>query len=104
MSFLIHSFSKLVEAGLSPEKPGDVLLALFGHLLSPLPLLLLYLILLFICLGHLPLLQEPNGRELPPLKPSTFIISHLSEKEPKTTSSEPLVWSEARVCRWEDCF
>lgn len=47
----------------SPEEPGDVLLPHLGHLLPPLPLLLLYLILLFICLCYLPHLQEPDGRE-----------------------------------------
>lgn len=61
--YLTVFLSKVVETGLLPEKPGDMLLALFGHLLSPLPLLLLHLILLFIRLGHLPMLQEPDGRE-----------------------------------------
>lgn len=53
-----------MEGELSPEKPGDVLLAPFGHLLSPLPLLLLDLILPFIRLSYLPMLQEPDGKEL----------------------------------------
>lgn len=69
--------------GFSPEKLGDVHLAVLGHLLSPLPLLLLHLILLFICLGHLPVLQEPGGRELTqrqPLKPKHLI--------------PPIVWKE----------
>lgn len=91
------------ESGLLPEKPGHVLLAPFGHLLSPLPLLPLYLVLLFICLGHLSVLQEPDGRELPLLKPSTF-LSCLFGEQTKASSSEPLVWSEARVCRGQDRF
>lgn len=83
--------SKVVEAGLSPEKPGDVLLAIFGHLLSPLPLLLLYLILLFISLGHLPLLQEPDGRELPPLKPKSWFFPDCLKR--KAREKAPNLWS-----------
>lgn len=52
----------------SPEKSGHVLLPSLGHLLPPLPLLLLHLVLHFICLCYLPLLQQSDNAKYKELK------------------------------------
>ena len=50
-----------------------MLLSSLGHLLPPLPLLLLHLVLLLIRLCDLPLLQQPDAQEINVVKKNNVV-------------------------------